>query len=127
MTNWLPGINVGILRSGLVASQCRQPTQSGAQRKTLFRKVYLSAQRGANVWIFRPPARTQIPSCFASELSFRLPCSSLTRQAQKEFGAPCRVERACNSWPLSLSHSPASDFYSTWLIRCRAGPHTYFF
>src|SRR4029077_6391002 len=74
-----------------------------------------------------PPARTQIPSCFASELSFRLPCSSLTWQAQKEFGAPCRVERGGNSWPLSLSHSPASDFYSTWLIRCRAGPHTYFF
>ena len=32
-----------------------------------------------------PPARTQIPSCLASELSFRLPCSSLTWQAQKEF------------------------------------------
>src|SRR5260370_20100490 len=53
-----------------MASQCRGPTRSGAQRKTLFRKVYLSAQRGANVWIFRPPARTQIPSCFASEYHF---------------------------------------------------------
>src|SRR5712692_9713458 len=73
------------------------------------------------------PARTQIPSCLASELSFRLPCPSLTSQTQKEFGAPCRGERGCNSWPLFLSHSPAWDFYSTWLIRCRAGPHTYFF
>lgn len=73
------------------------------------------------------PARTQIPSCFVSELSFRLPCPSLTRQAQKEFGVPCRGERGCNSWPLFLTHSPASDFYSTWLIQRPAGPHTYFF
>src|SRR5260370_1966098 len=82
------------------------------------RKTYESSVR---------PARTQIPSCLASELSFRLPCPSLTSQTQKEFGAPCRGERGCNSWPLFLSRSPASDCYLTWLIRPPAVPHTYFF